>query len=649
MMIIRPFSVFAGTLTACLAGGNLAQPQATLRESDGLPDRIRPPNIVIVNIDDMGYADPACYGMAYLHTPNMDQLAREGTRFTEFYVSQAVSSASRASLLTGCYANRISILGALMPNSKTGINDSETTIAEMLKARGYATAAFGKWHLGHLEKFLPLHHGFDEYFGLPYSNDMIPDYPDRRHHPPLPLIEGTRVIDTVAFKDQANLTTWYTERAVNFIRKKKDQPFFLYLAHSMVHVPLAVSPRFEGTSGKGLYPDVVAEVDWSLGEVMKTLKELRLEQNTLVIFISDNGPWLSCGVEGGRADPLREGKGTAWEGGIRVPCIMKLPGTIPAGSVCKTPCMTIDILPTLAELTGSFLPQLKIDGQSITYLLKNPGDLTPPHEALFFYYGKKLNALRWGDWKLHLPHDYTSLSGRPGGTGWNPAKYDILHTDTALYNLTNDIGEQTDVRSQNPAIVAHMTRMADSVKRLLGDARIAGSEVRPAGFADGYATAPKIVDHLATSKAVTMLSAISPKYPGKGPSTLTDGIMGTPQFDTPQWLGFEGNELAAVIDLGSTLAMHAVSVNMLQETGSWIFFPLVIRVYVSADGKVFEEAGSLAPEPTTADQVTAFTVPIAGKKARFVKVRVENRGKCPPGHPGEGSPAWLFADEVIVR
>jgi arylsulfatase A-like enzyme len=272
----------------------------------------RPPNFVVVLTDDQGYGDLGCYGAKGFTTPNIDRMAAEGVRFTDFYVAQAVCSASRAALLTGCYPNRLGILGALNPTSKVGIGAGEKTIAEVLKPRGYATAVFGKWHLGHHPPHLPTRHGFDEYFGLPYSNDMWAKNPSA-NFPDLPLIEGDRTVATNP--DQRMLTTWYTERAVQFIGANKDRPFFLYVAHNMPHVPLHVSEKFRGKSAQGLYGDVIMELDWSVGQILAALRDTGLDERTLVLFTSDNGPWLSYGNHAGSAGPLREGKGTDWEGG----------------------------------------------------------------------------------------------------------------------------------------------------------------------------------------------------------------------------------------------------------------------------------------------------------------------------------------------
>ncbi len=315
----------------------------------------RPPNVVLIFTDDQGYADLGCFGAKDFQTPNLDRMASEGVRFTDFYVAQAVCSASRTALLTGCYPNRVGILGALGPASRIGINEDEMTIAEALKPKGYATAIYGKWHLGHHPKFLPTRHGFDEYSGLPYSNDMWPKHPTNHSFPDLPYIEGEETVELNP--DQTTLTTRYTERALRFIDQNQDRPFFLYVAHNMPHVPLHVSQKYEGKSKQGLYGDVIEEIDWSVGQILAALKSHGLDERTLVIFISDNGPWLSYGPHAGSAGPLREGKGTTFEGGVRVPCLMRWPGKIPAGTVCHEPAMTIDILPTLARLVGVELPE----------------------------------------------------------------------------------------------------------------------------------------------------------------------------------------------------------------------------------------------------------------------------------------------------
>lgn len=445
-----------------------------------------PPNVVVIFIDDQGYADVGCFGAEGLSTPNIDQLAAEGRRFTNFHVAQPVCSASRAALLTGCYPNRIGIHGALGPKSKVGISEKETTMAEMLKARGYATCAVGKWHLGDDAKFLPTHHGFDEYLGLPYSNDMWPlppgindlpkDSPKRRKfYPDLPMIEGDQVIDPeVTAEDQKQLTTRYTERAVSFIERNKQKPFFLYLAHSMVHVPLFVSDKFAGKSKRGLFGDVTMEVDWSVGQVMAALKRNGLSNNTLVVYTSDNGPWLNYGNHAGSAKPLREGKGTNWEGGTRVPCIMNWPGKIPAGSVCDDLLGTIDLFPTIAAITGGKLPDHKIDGLDVSPLIHGKKDAKNPHMAYYWYYNQnELQGVSTGDgrWKLYLPHAYRTLAGKPGGKDGFPVNYTMRKLQKPeLYDLVNDVSETTDVSDKHPEIVNQLLALAEKAREELGDA-----------------------------------------------------------------------------------------------------------------------------------------------------------------------------------
>lgn len=443
----------------------------------------RLPNVVIVFCDDLGRADVGCFG-AKTPTPNIDRLAREGMTFTDFYVSQAVCSASRASLMTGCYANRVGIRGALGPSSKIGINAEELTLAEVAKTRGYATAIFGKWHLGHLPEFLPLRHGFDEYFGLPYSNDMWPFHPTAKF-PPLPMIDGDKVVNpAVSPDDQKLLTKSYTQRSVDFIRRNKSRPFLLYLAHSMPHVPLFVSPEFEGKTGRGLYADVIAEIDWSVGEVLKALEENGIEKNTWVVFTSDNGPWLSYGNHAGSALPLREGKGTMFDGGCRVSCAMRWPGRIPAGSVCRELAATIDILPTLAELTGVELPKdREIDGRSIVGLMEARPGARSPHEAYYFYWGNELHAVRSGPWKLHFPHTYPTII-EPGRDG-KPGRQQQQQIEKALFNLVDDITEQRDLSAEYPEVVARLEALAEQARGELGDSltKRQGRGIRPPGTA----------------------------------------------------------------------------------------------------------------------------------------------------------------------
>lgn len=466
---------------AALAVGSAPQAVAAKKKS---------PNVVLIFMDDMAYADIGPFGAKAYPTPHLDRMAKEGRKFTDFYVTQAVCSASRAGLLTGCYNVRVGIFGALGPKSNNGLHANEVTLAELCKQKGYATAIYGKWHLGHHKQFLPMQHGFDDYFGLPYSNDMWPYHPGVLHlpmkerlkrWPHLPLIDKNEIINTqVSGKDQELLTTQYTERAVEFIEKNRDNPFFLYVPHSMVHVPLFVSDKFKGKSGAGLFGDVMMEVDWSVGQILETLRKYKLDKDTLVVFTSDNGPWLSYGDHAGSSGPLREGKGTMFDGGCRESTLMWWPGTIPAGSVCSTPAMTIDILPTVAELIGAKLPDHKIDGKSIVNLVTGKNDKSP-QEAYYFYYGQQLQAIRMGKWKLHFPHGYRTMAGRPGGTGGIPTKYSQAKIGLSLFNLEEDIGESTDVKAKHPKVVSKMQALGQAMRKELGDQGKKGSGQREAG------------------------------------------------------------------------------------------------------------------------------------------------------------------------
>ena len=460
----------------------------------------QPPNVVIIFVDDLGYADIGPFGATTYKTPNLDAMATRGRKFTDFVTSSAVCSASRAALLTGCNHRRVGISGALFPKSNTGINPEEMTIAELVKQKGYATACFGKWHLGHRKEFLPLQQGFDEYFGLPYSNDMWPLKPGYEHFPVgkqrskrfpnLPLIEGNDVVNpNVQPEDQRQLTTQYTEHAVDFINRKSKQPFLLYVPHSMVHVPLYVSDKFQGKSGAGLFGDVMMEIDWSVGQIMEALDKNGLTDNTLVVFTSDNGPWLSYGSHAGSAAPLREGKGTMFEGGYRVCTLMQWPGKIAAGSQCDELCSTIDLLPTIAKLTDAPLSANKIDGKDIRELMfGKPGDETKsPHEYFPCYYKRgELHAVRDRQYKLVFPHKYQTLGSRKLYNDGRYAGYDQAMAKLALYDLKADVGEATDVTTEHPEVVARLTMFAEQARADLGDRlqKIKGGGCRPVGKVD---------------------------------------------------------------------------------------------------------------------------------------------------------------------
>jgi arylsulfatase A len=445
------------------------------------PAPARPPNFVIIFFDDLGYSDLGCFGAKGYETPNIDRMAREGVRLTDFYVAQAVCSASRAALMTGCYSNRVSITGALFPDAKNGLNPNEMTIPKLLKTRGYATGMCGKWHLGSKPQFMPTKNGFDEYFGLPYSNDMWPGNPNARtrSYPPLPLIEGEKVV--AENPDQAQFTTQYSEHAVKFIERNRDKPFFLYVAHTMPHVPLGVSSKFKGKTSRGIYGDVVAELDWSTGQILQALKRNGIDDQTLVIVTSDNGPWAEYGDHGGSAGELRGSKGTSFEGGVREPFIARWPKRIPAGSVSHVPAMTIDLLPTIARLAGAELPKDRIiDGRDIGPLLegKRKGEV---HEVLYFYWGYELHGVRSGKWKLHVPHPSKEVTAPASGGMAGTAKE--IRVELSLYDLEKDVGETKNVAERNPEVVARLMRLVEEAREDIGDSLTnrKGKNVRPAG------------------------------------------------------------------------------------------------------------------------------------------------------------------------
>ena len=462
---------------------------ATVSERCSAKDNAQvPPNIVVIFMDDMGYADIGPFGADSYPTPNLDRMASEGRKFSDFVVSSAVCSASRSALLTGCYHRRVGISGALGPKSDIGINPNEVTLAEICKSKGYATAAFGKWHLGHHPKFLPTNHGFDQYLGIPYSNDMWPLHPaaiaKREKNPKaeipwaeLPMIsatagQGHKILnDNMQPEDQEQMTKQFTEGAVNFIRENAGEPFFVYLPHPMVHVPLYASENFRGKSGKGIFADVMMEVDWSVGQILSTLHDVGVENNTLVIFTSDNGPWMSYGTHAGSAAPLREGKGTMFEGGYREPTLMWWKGKIPAGTTCDKLCSTIDILPTVAKLIDAELPNHKIDGHDIRPLMfSDSDDVKSPHDAFYCYYkGGELQAVRDDRFKLVFPHSYRTLNGHPGGTAGIPVSYQQRKIGLTLFDLDTDVGETTDVSEDYPKVVARLQRAAEEARNDLGD------------------------------------------------------------------------------------------------------------------------------------------------------------------------------------
>ena len=472
--------------TCCLIG------VLSLACSDAIAGK-RPPNIVVIFMDDLGYGDLGCYGAVDFRTPNIDRLAAEGMRFTNFLAAQPVCSASRAALLSGCYPNRIGISGALYPGAPYGIAKEETLLPEMLKAKGYATGIFGKWHLGDTAGYLPLSHGFDEYMGLPYSNDMWPvEYDGTRSktgsrflwYPPLPLLRGDKVVDTVfTLEQQAALTGMLTDEAIRFIRKNAKKPFLAYVPYPMPHVPINATKDFLGRSRQGLYGDMIQEVDHHVGRILQCLKDQGLDDNTVVVFTSDNGPWANFGNHAGSTGGLREGKGTTYEGGVRVPCIVRWKGVIPAGMVANQLASAIDILPTVAALTESPLPERRIDGVDFSEVLRGNMDLHPRKTFYYYYRTNSLEAVRIDNWKLVFAHPSRSYEGQvPGRDGVPGLAPETVPMPKALYDLRRDPGERYDVQGQHPEMVKRLEALAEEARRDLGDELTGskGTNQRPA-------------------------------------------------------------------------------------------------------------------------------------------------------------------------
>jgi arylsulfatase A len=436
------------------------------------------PNIILIFTDDQGYGDLGCFGSTTIRTPNLDQLAKEGRRFTSFMVASSVCSPSRAALLTGCYPKRVGMhQGVLFPSSTTGLNPDERTIADHLKQQGYATACFGKWHLGHYPEVLPTAQGFNTYYGIPYSNDM--NHPDNKGMPKggpegmdelwndptssltkwkTPLVENEKIVELPV--DQRSITRRCTDRAIDFIQQNKERPFFIYLPYSMPHIPLYVPDDIRDPDPKRAYINTIEHVDSQVGRVFARLRELQLTENTYVIFTTDNGPWLTFKHHGGSAGPLRDGKMSTFEGGQRVPCIMWAPGRIPAGTVCDSLASTIDLLPTIAAITGTPLPADRpIDGVDISSLLMG-GDKSPRSEFLYYTRDGHIEGIREADWKL--------LVKQPQGKNAPNNMPNVM-----LFNLAKDLGEQHNQAAENPDIVERLR------KRMLDLDSAIGAGARP--------------------------------------------------------------------------------------------------------------------------------------------------------------------------
>jgi arylsulfatase A len=468
----------------------------------------RPPNVVVIFIDDMGYGDIGPFGATKQRTPHLDRMAKEGMKLTSFYATP-VCSVSRAQMMTGCYGARVSVPGVYFPGQSVGLNPSEVTVAERLKEKGYATQMVGKWHLGDQPEFLPTRQGFDHYLGIPYSNDMLKKSADTKI-PVVPLLRDEKIAELMDGEGQRRMVELYTKEAVDFIGRNKDQPFYLYFAHNAIHTPIYPGAAFAGKSSNGRFGDWVEEVDWSVGQVLDALRSQGLDKDTLVVFTSDNGPWLTKGADGGSAGPLRGGKGSTWEGGVRVPTLAWWPGRVPAGSVNDAVAATIDLLPTFVSLAGGTVPATPvIDGRDITPILLGQSKESA-REAHYYFAGYNLQAVRQGRWKL-------AIAPQPEGN--NLKKSPKMADGLRLYDLDTEIGEQTDVAAQHPEIVAKLKALADKMS-----AEIGGKEPtarRPAGEVKGAKTLYPTIDYVPNdvkkddAKPAAKKSAAKPSAPAK--------------------------------------------------------------------------------------------------------------------------------------
>jgi len=617
------------------------------------------PNIVLILTDDQGYGDLGCYGAKGFYTPNIDKMAKEGMLFTDFYVSQAVCSASRASLMTGSYSERVGVQGALSPWDVTGLDPNTETIAKLLKRHGYQSAIFGKWHLGHREKYLPLQNGFDEYSGLICSNDMWPvDYDGNpiageknSYYPPMYFWEGNKPVDKIeSLDDQAKLTTMITEKAVDFINRVKNGPFFLYVPHPMPHQPIAVSEKFLGKSELGLYGDVIMEIDWSVGQILNALENNGIDDNTLVIYASDNGPWLNYGKWGGSAGPLREGKGTMWEGGARVPCIMRWPRQIKPDQKISNIAATIDILPTIQDIVGEKRIKNKIDGISMMPLLEGLPNANSRND-LFYYYEEKLIAVRKGQWKLVFPHRYRSYLNVEPGKNLHPGPYGKGQSGLELYDLVNDISETKDVSKYYPDIVNDLKELGEEARAMLGDKLSDRIGTETYDVVCGVKPPLQKIEHGAIGKRIVLKNNAHKKYPGENVDALINGLGGSINFRDQSWQGFEAEDLIATIDLGKIQKINKIQTRFLLNQVYWIFLPKKVEIEHSVDGNNFKLLYETYPDNNFSfeQKIVKYTIMPEEIKSRYIRVTAKNLNQCPSYHPGSGGPCWLFSDEIIIN
>ncbi|MGI9109008.1 MAG: sulfatase family protein [Opitutales bacterium] len=604
----------------------------------------RQPNVVVIFIDDMGYGDIGPYGATKQRTPHLDRMAKEGMKLTSFYAAP-VCSVSRAQMMTGCYGARVSVPGVYFPGQSVGLNTTEVTVAERLKEKGYATQMVGKWHLGDQPEFLPTRQGFDHYLGIPYSNDMLKKSADTKI-PVVPLLRDEKIVELMDGDAQTRLVEIYTKEAVDFIGRNKDKPFYLYFAHNAVHTPIHPGAAFAGKSQNGRFGDWVEEVDWSVGQVLDALRSQGLDKDTLVVFTSDNGPWLIKGTDGGSAGPLRGGKGSTWEGGMREPTIAWWPGHVPAGSVNDAVAGTIDLLPTFVALAGGTVPASPvIDGRDITPILLGQSKESA-REAHYYFSGYDLQAVRQGRWKLALV---------PQPEGNNVKKSPKLAAGLRLYDLDAEIGEQTDVAAQHPEVVAKLKALADKMA-----AEIGGKEPtarRPAGEVKGAKTLYPTIDYVPNDakkddakKPAAKKAAAKPVVLAQAKSGDTIASVAAPQVGQKAFVVTATVETAqrdAVILAQGGLIGHALYLK-----GGRVAFAVrhgadeVVEILSPAEVKgSFTATASLAPDGTM-KLVVAGQEAVTGK-AKGVLPRQPAEDFC-IGHDN-GKPVGLYGKLIALQ
>ena len=602
----------------------------------------RPPNVVVIFIDDMGYGDIGPFGATKQRTPHLDRMAKEGMKLTSFYATP-VCSVSRAQMMTGCYGARVSVPGVYFPGQSVGLNPSEVTVAERLKEKGYATQMVGKWHLGDQPEFLPTRQGFDHYYGIPYSNDMLKKSAETKV-PVVPVLRDEKVAELMDGEGQRRLVELYTKEAVDFITRSKDQPFYLYFAHNAVHTPIWPGAAFAGKSQNGRFGDWVEEVDWSVGQVLDTLRAQGLDKDTLVVFTSDNGPWLVKGTDGGSAGPLRGGKGSTWEGGVRVPTLAWWPGRVPAGSVNDAVAATIDLLPTFVALAGGTVPATPvIDGRDITPILMGQSKESA-REAHYYFASYDLQAVRQGRWKL-------ALSPQPEGMGKQAAK---TAAGLRLYDLDAEIGERTDVAAQHPEVVAKLKALADKMAAEIGGKTPTAR--RPAGEVKGaktlYPTADYVPNDVKKEDAKKPTAKKGAKTPAAKPVALAQAKSGDTiaSASAPQ-VGQKAFTVAVTVETAQRdaviLAQGGLIGHALYLKGGRVAFAVrhgadeVVEIVSSAEVKgTFAVTASLAADGAM-KLVVAGQDTVAGKaKGTLPRQPAED---CCVGHDN-GKPVGLYGE-----